>query len=194
MINMGTVFIIHGAYGHPGENWFPWLKQELEKLGHEVVVPQFPTPENQTLEKWQEVFSNYKVDQDTIFIGHSLGVPFILSLLEKCKAKASFLVAGFCTLPENEFKEGMRTFVKDFDYERIKSNCKNVYVFHSDNDPYIPLSKAEEIAEKIGAKLMVIKKAGHFNAKAGYTTFRPLLEEIKSLLSQNTTESTKKKI
>jgi len=26
-----NVFIIHGADGHPKENWFPWLKSELGK-------------------------------------------------------------------------------------------------------------------------------------------------------------------
>lgn len=120
---MVKLFIIHGAYGHPGENWFPWLRKELETLGFQVFVPRFPTPENQTLDSWMKVFSQYKLDEETILVGHSLGVPFILSLVEKFKVRACFLVAGFCTLPENQFKEGMRTFVKELDYAR---KCRRV--------------------------------------------------------------------
>lgn len=41
---MANVIIIHGAYGNPEENWFPWLKKELEKLDCRVFVPKFPTP------------------------------------------------------------------------------------------------------------------------------------------------------
>lgn len=178
---MRTVFIIHGAYRHPGENWFPWLKENLEKQGYKVLVPKFPTPENQTLEKWLDVFSQYEVDKETILIGHSLGVPFILSLLERFKVKSCFLIAGFCTLPENQFKEGMRTFVKDFNWKQIKQNCKEFYIFQSDNDPYVPLSKAEEVAKKLGVEITTIKGAGHFNAEAGYTTFPALLQKIKEI-------------
>ena len=24
--------IVHGTFGHPGENWFPWLAEEIAKL------------------------------------------------------------------------------------------------------------------------------------------------------------------
>ena len=41
---MANIFIIHGTEGYPEENWFPWLKKELEQKGHIVFVPQFPTP------------------------------------------------------------------------------------------------------------------------------------------------------
>ncbi len=41
---MRNIFLIHGSYGHPQENWFPWLKKELESLGHKVYVPAFPIP------------------------------------------------------------------------------------------------------------------------------------------------------
>ncbi|MEW5996424.1 MAG: alpha/beta hydrolase [Candidatus Micrarchaeota archaeon] len=178
-----NIFIIHGAYGYPGENWFPWLKSELEKLGCRVFVPKFPTPENQTLERWLKVFQDYEkyIDGNSIVVGHSLGVPFLLSVLERKPAKAAFFVAGFCSLPENEFAEIMTTFVeKKFDWKAIRDNCKKFYVFHSDNDPYVPLEKAEELAKNLGTEIILVKSAGHFNEKAGYTKFEMLLEKIKA--------------
>ena len=57
---MATAFIFHGTGGYPEENWFPWLKRELESLDYKVIVPQFPTPENQTLENWFAIFEKYK--------------------------------------------------------------------------------------------------------------------------------------
>lgn len=74
---MSNIFIIHGVDGTPEANWFPWLKTELEKHGHRVIVPQFPTPEGQTLENWLAVLKNYEefITPDSIFTGHSLGVP-----------------------------------------------------------------------------------------------------------------------
>jgi predicted alpha/beta hydrolase family esterase len=53
---MKNAFIIHGSYGHPKENWFPWLKNELEKLNYKVFVPAFPTPQNQSLASWFKTF------------------------------------------------------------------------------------------------------------------------------------------
>ena len=43
------IFIFHGTGGYPKENWFPWLKQQLEIKGFNVTVPQFPTPEGQSV-------------------------------------------------------------------------------------------------------------------------------------------------
>ena len=41
---MKTAIIIHGTEGYPEENWFPWLKSELEIIGYQTFVPQFPSP------------------------------------------------------------------------------------------------------------------------------------------------------
>src|SRR3990167_10912907 len=65
---------------------------------------------------------------------------------------------------DNEFDEGMKTFShKKFDWEKIKSNCKKFYVFHSNNDPYIPLKDAENLARELGVGLTLIRNGKHLN-------------------------------
>ena len=181
-------FIIHGAYGNPEENWFPWLKEKLESKGHTVFVPKFPTPENQSLDNWMGTFEKYldSLDSETVFIGHSLGPAFILSILEKIniKVKACFFVAGFLGLLGNEeFNTINKTFNnKDFNWNKIKNNCSRFYIIHSEDDPYLPIEKGKELAKKLNSELIKIKNAGHFNKDSGYTSFPKLLNLIKEEL------------
>ncbi len=185
---MTNIFIIHGAYGTPKENWFPWLKSKLENLGCKVFVPKFPTPENQSLENWIKVFKKYEqyLNKNSIVIGHSLGPAFLLNILENLDKpiKAAFFISGFLELSGNPaFDNINRSFIeKNFDWQKIKKNCQKFFVFHSDNDPYIPLEKAERLAKNLGVNMIVVKNAGHFNEKAGYVKFDLLLEKIKLLL------------
>ncbi len=176
---MSNVFIFHGGYGHPNENWFPWLKQELEKRGYQVFVPHFPTPENQSLESWREVFQPYEkfLDADSILIGHSIGAGFALRLLEKYRAQKTIIVAGFVEVfPENAQFNTASFVGHPFDWETIRKNCPEFFIFHADNDPYIPLVRAENMARHLHANLNVVPGAGHFNEKAGYVKFEKLLE------------------
>jgi predicted alpha/beta hydrolase family esterase len=182
---MHTTFIFHGIGGSPQENWFPWLKKELEKLGQQVIVPQFPTPEGQTLENWLKTLAEYEdqINGDTVLVGHSLGVPFALNVIERNKVKAAFFVAGYYGKFNSQFDDVTKTFAqRDFDWDKIKSNCENFYVFHSDNDPYIKLEKAKQLVEKLNAELILVPGAGHMNESAGYTEFELLLEKIKHVL------------
>ena len=183
-----NVFIIHGAEGHPKENWFPWLKKELELLDCKLFVPQFPTPKNQTLSKWLKVFDKYKnyINKNSIVVGHSLGVIFLLNILEVYSVRAAFFVAGFCSDPENELSSSMNTFTnKTFNWSKIKNNCKNFFIYQSDNDPYVPVSKGKELAKNLDSKLIIIKNAGHFNEESGYIKFELLLNNIKKVITKH---------
>lgn len=182
------VFIIHGAYGNPEENWFPWLKKELEAFGCKVFVPEFPTPEGQNLENWMNVFDKYRkyLDENSIVVGHSIGPAFLLRVIESLDfpIKAAFLVSGFISeLGNPDFDEINRTFYANFDWEKILKNCRKFEVFHSDNDPYVPFGKAEELAENLCTEVIMVKEAGHFNADSGYTTFDFLLGKINAELN-----------
>jgi len=181
---MANIFIIHGTGGDPECNWFPWLKTELEKSGHNVYAPKFPTPKNQSIETWLNVFSGYEkhLNESAVVIGHSLGSAFLLSVLEKLDhpIKTAYLVSGFIGLIDNpEFDELNRTFtIKDFNWAKIKKNCKSFYVINSDNDPYVPIQKGQELARNLSAKLIILHGAGHINKDSGYLKFCSLLDLV----------------
>ncbi|VVC00920.1 Serine hydrolase [uncultured archaeon] len=183
---MPNAFIFHGTGGYPGENWFPWLKRELEKLGYTVVVPQFPTPENQTPASWLEAFGQYGqfLSSDTLLIGHSLGGTFLLRVLEKydVKIKAAFLVATpIGVMPIKNIATDWPFLRRPFGYGKIKCRAGKFFVFHSDDDPYVPLGNGEELSRHLGVPLTFVPHAGHFNSKSGYLAFPLLLEKIKEI-------------
>lgn len=189
---MANVFIIHGTGGYPEENWFPWLKKELETLGCRVFVPQFPTPENQTPETWFKVFAKYReyFTPDTILIGHSLGGTFALRILEDStvQIKAAFIVSASIGVLPIKYYEGDKPFLKKpFDWQKIRRNAKTIYVFHSEDNPLICVGNGIKLARNLGVEPILFKNAGHFNARSGYTHFEELLERIKPVLKDSAT-------
>ncbi len=188
-----NIFIFHGTEGHPQENWFPWLKSELEAMGHNVFVPQFPSPPivPAKISEWFDVLRNYEqhIDENTIFIGHSLGGVFTLRVLEKLEhpVKGAFLVGtplGIKPLLNYDRDNAFSGF--EFDWENIKNKSQNFYVFHSDNDPYVSLANGEQLAQNLAVEMTFVPNAGHFNAKAGYFKFPELLEKLQLVLNRRT--------
>ena len=189
MLDDYTFIIIHGSYGSPKENWFPRLAKKLKEAHAHVELPAFPTPEGQNLVNWLDIFNKAfpKLTDRTVLIGHSLGAPFILRILEHSPSsvRAAFLVSGFTGLLNNpEFDNVNASFVEGgFDWAKIRANCKTFHVYNSDNDPYVPLKFGHEIAEKSGGKLTVIHNGGHINAAAGFIEFEQLFKDIKADLA-----------
>ncbi|MEM4359442.1 MAG: alpha/beta hydrolase [Candidatus Bilamarchaeaceae archaeon] len=188
---MSTVFIIHGWGANPESNWFPWLKKELEKRGYKVFVPAFPDSDFPNLAKWLKEFEKYRkyIDKNTIFVGHSLGVPFILNILERLdhSVKAAFLVAGFVGSIGDEFDGYIRDIsMRTFNWKKIRQNCKRFVVFASDNDPYVPMKKTKELRDLLASELIIIKGAAHLNAGSGYFTFDELRDAILQACSVST--------
>ena len=188
--NMATIILIHGAFGNPEENWFPWLKTELESSGHKVIAPTFPTPNNQSLDSWRQAWKNQKIilDQDTIFVGHSLGPVFIFDLLQNQQIsnpiKASFLVAPFLSKLKNpDFDPVNKTFIENpINWQTVKQNCEVFKAYVSDNDPYVPMEISKEVTTNLNINPIIVNGAGHFNESAGYAKFPLLLKEILSVL------------
>ncbi len=182
-----TIVIIHGAYGSPKENWFPWLRAELEGRGFKVMAPKFPTPEGQNLESWLQVMESAvgRREEKIIIVGHSIGCAFALQYIARTENRiiGAVLVAGFAgKLGKKIFDSLNESFLKGFDWSKIREKCPRFFVYHSDNDPYVPLGFGEELAGNLGAKLSVVRGAGHFNRESGYHEFKLLLDDLLNFL------------
>jgi uncharacterized protein len=185
-LDIKQAFIIHGSNGSPEGHWLGWLAGELKRSGYMVIAPQFPIgKQKQFLKKWLATLEPFKEALNgAIIIGHSLGVPFILNVLSlwDVKLEAAFLVSGFtgCLAPEVKATEyNIDDFsCRPFDWNLIRSRSKQFEVFHSDNDPYIPLKNAEEYAEKLGTIPFIIKGGAHITIDEGFSEFPFLLQRI----------------
>lgn len=183
---MKNAIIIHGTGGYPEENWFPWLKKELEQEGYKVSVPYFPSPATEpvTTKEWFEVLKDYEINEETLLIAHSLGGVFALRILEKLEypIKAAFFAGTPVGIkPIKYYDSDVKFSGFDFAWDKIRKNAGRFVVFHSNDDPFVALANGEKLAEELGVKLNFVPNAGHFNATAGYIDFPELLKEIMKL-------------
>ena len=188
---MKNALILHGADGSSRENWFPWLKMELEKRGYKVWVPNLPNSKTPILRDWLDaIFSNKDghFDSNSIIVGHSMGATLALRLLEKIqgnvKINKAVLVAGpveLGTKPEYFiYKKDLVT--PRFNWPKIKKSAKQFYFIHSDNDKYqCGKEQGEIMKQNLGGELIVISGGGHFSSEESleYTQFPLLLGLIK---------------
>lgn len=186
--------IIHGTGGSPDGNWFPWLSQELLQKNVQVLIPELPRPECQTLQTWLETFEGQvgALKNNDILIGHSIGAAFSLRLLERSTViiKACFLVSGFIQpLGQPNFDPYNSSFLEsDFNprvnFEKIKKHCPYFKVYLGDNDPYVPSAYSLSLAEHLACSFEIIQNGGHLNSEFGFKTFPPLLTDLEILLAE----------
>lgn len=184
---MNNVLLVHGSYGKPFENWFPWLEGELSGRGIRCAIPSFPTPEHQRYGDWSRLLDYYVdmgvVDGDSILIGHSCGSVFLARYLSEHKnlaVKALVTVSGYNGFVSGD--EGMDSLNGDFyapeESFGFESRVRQVHSFYSDNDPFIPQEYLRSFPKLIGAEEHVVSGAGHFNSASGYDAFPQILECI----------------
>ena len=182
---MENYFIIHGSYGNPYKNWIPWLKKELSKRKINCIVPNFPSPYKQDYESWSKILKSYLeigyITENTTFITHSLGGIFIAKFLIRNNARIKKLIT-LSLFNQKKKKENNLLYdsfyIDNKELKTLKNCCFERICIYSDNDPYVPINEAENFANTIKAKKVLIEQAGHFNEKSGYTEFKELLNYV----------------
>lgn len=179
---MNRYIILHGSFGSKDGNWFPWLKEKLEKRDLKVLVPQMPVGVGvQNFESWSNILDSLNIDENTIIIAHSIAPIFVCKYLitQKIKVKKLIFVCGFNNYLGIDY---------DFDavngpmfidnYKDVKLYCDDIICYYSDNDPYVSFEIEKDFADTISDKQIIIKNGGHINAESGYQKFEEILNEI----------------
>ena len=179
---MDNYIIIHGSFGSKDGNWFPWLKNELEKDNKDVVIPQMPVGVgNQNFENWSKVLNELKINENTIIIAHSIAPIFVCKYLisRKVKVKKLIFVCGFNNyLGINSEYDAVNESMYLNNLKEIKKYCKNIICFYSDNDPYVKFEVEKKFADSIASEQHIIIGGGHINTESGYTEFKDILNVL----------------
>jgi len=184
------VFIVHCWEGTPEYCWYPWLKKELESRGFFVSVPQLPNTNEPRINNWVPALKEVVgiPDEQTYFVGHSMGCQTIARYLESLsgdvKVGGAVFVAGFFKRLSNvENDEITRSVVDEWlntplDLEKVKNHLNKSVAIFSDNDPYVPIENQEDFKNKLGSKIIIEHAKGHFSGSNGIIELPSALESI----------------
>lgn len=163
-------------------NWYGHVHSELTKVGIASTCETFPDPFAAKREIWiPHIESLAGSDENIVLVGHSSGAQAALRYAETHPLKAVILVAATYTDlgDEGERQSGYYPQGEEnpYDFDAMKANCPAWYQFHSDDDPFIPLSEAERIRDGLGLTdtYYMIPGRSHF--------FSPFPELMKVLVS-----------
>lgn len=170
---MKKVYLIHGWGGSSdSEPWFSWLREELSKNKIKIYSFDMPDTDNPRIDSWMSFLQkNIKdIDEETYFIGHSIGCQTIMRFLETLnenkKIAGCVFVAGWFNL-NNQSEEEMQIanpwIETKINFDKIKKHTNNFLVILSDNDPYVPLSDGNIFRNKLNAKVIIKPDEEHFN-------------------------------
>jgi len=191
---MSRIIIIHRWSGGSEDDWRPWLRAELTKAGHEVLVPEMPERDLPVIEKWVGRLAEVvgKPDGDTYFVGHSIGCQAILRYLDAHRfaptetVGGAVFVAGWFNLKNLEDDEA-RTIARPWmersiDVAKIKAVLPKSTLVISDNDPYDTFEENKQKFGELGSGIVVVHGAGHITADDGFVEASVVLSEVKKIL------------
>jgi len=183
MNNKKKIIITRGnGNSEPNENWFPYVKRELEKIGLEVLNEKFPDPELAREKYWLPFIKSLGADENTILIGHSSGAVATMRFAEKNKILGSVLVGACYTDLGDEDERKSGYYNRPWEWEVIKNNQKWIVQFSSIDDPYIPVEEPRYISQRLQTEYHEHTDEGHFGADKNKIAFPEIVTVIKSKL------------
>ncbi len=145
-----------------GGFWMGWLKKELDSRNIATDCPEMPDPWNPVYDEYKKEFEKYRVDENTILVGHSRGCAFLVRWLGNAtqKVKKLLLVAPYkIAVGDNLLKKEFYRF--DID-AGISERVNDIVIFTSDDEDKEGILSARMYHKALGGKIISLKNHGHY--------------------------------
>ena len=165
-------------YKFDKDDWKKWLREDLGE-GYEVILPIMPNKTNARFEEWKLWMDKIVpfLNDDVIFVGHSMGGSFLVKYLSENKfpkkIKAVFLVSAMFDYDDDGYS--LQSFSLP---EKLDLQTDKVYLYHSKDDEVVPFRSMTNFKLKLlNAVTRIFEDRGHMNQE----TFPELATDIKDL-------------
>lgn len=191
---MKTAIIVHGISilskkkyfnsknpTQSNKHWIPWIQNQLILNGVLAQTPELPESYKPVYEKWRSTFEQFKIDKDTMLVGHSCGAGFLVRRLSQNKVKVGrvVLVAPWLD-PDHVLKTGFFNFKID---PNLAKRTQGLRIMISKDDSRSVIESVEQLKNILkgpDVKFKEFVNKGHFTLRDMKTEEFP--ELLKALL------------
>ena len=192
---MNKIYLVHCWDGTKNDGWYPWIDEEISNSDNKVIRFNMPNTESPKIEEWISELNKQvnKLNENTYFIGHSIGCQTIMRYLETKEITRIggilFVAPWLDLLPEAvEDEESYNTaqpwINNPINFEKIKQFTNNISCIFSNDDYFVSLDQEKEFREKLSAKTIIVNNKGHISQDDNIYELQEILNLGKEMLGE----------
>lgn len=190
---MKKIYLVHCWDGKSSDGWYPWLAEKISDENVDLIRFDMPNTACPKIDEWVGTL-NSKVDflnDETYFIGHSIGCQTILRYLETkeiTKIGGILFVAPWLDLlpeaieDEESYNTAQPWINTPIDFEKIKQFTNNINCIFSDDDYFVSIEQEKEFKNKLNAKTKIVNNKGHISQDDNVYELQEILDLSKMML------------
>ncbi len=192
---MKKIYLVHCWGGTSDDGWYPWLDRKISNNDNEVIRFNMPNTGSPTISSWVEMLNSKvnNLDENTYFIGHSIGCQTIMRYLEKKDVSKIggmlFVTPWLDLLPkaiedEESYNIAYPWLNEPISFDKIKNFTNNIYCIFSDDDYFVSLEQEKEFKNKLDANTIIVSNKGHISQDDNVYELQEILDLSKKMLEK----------
>lgn len=192
---MNKIYIVHCWDGTKDDGWYPWLDEKISNDNNKVIRFNMPDTQHPKIKEWVSELNKQvdSIDENTYFIGHSIGCQTILRYLENKNTEKIggilFVAPWLDLLPEaisdeDSYNTAYPWINTKIDFDKIKEITNNITCIFSDDDYFVSITQKEEFEKLLNAKTIVVSGKGHISADDGVNELEEIYDSVIEMLNK----------